>query len=117
MKDDSEVVARRTTFDGVTILIHADGRLSDRLRWVPGGKVPVDRLFRFADDIGTFNYAELPDAIRAAKRKGWYARRNPMAPIDDSRMLWIGLGLVGAAIGLAALVVANKKPAALASTS
>lgn len=74
MRADAAIVATRRTFDSVVIRVHANGELSDRMNYVRGGKLPTARLFRAADDICLYEYAELPAWIRQ-----WNTERPPIA--------------------------------------
>jgi hypothetical protein len=64
---DPEIIARRATFDGVAINLHADGSLSTRTHFIGRIKLPVTTMWREIDDVSIFTYAELSDFIRAAK--------------------------------------------------
>lgn len=58
------VVATRTTFDGVQVFIHADGSVSDRLRFIGRTKLPEVSMWRAVGDICLYTHAELPAFIK-----------------------------------------------------
>lgn len=68
---DSAIVAKRKTFDGVVVFLHANGEMSDHLNFIKGGKLPAAVMWRFAADVCLYTHAELPNLIRAAKRGEW----------------------------------------------
>lgn len=54
------VIAERKTFDGVTVYVHSDGRLSTRnLSVVFGVRFEMSTMFRLIDDICLYDFAEL----------------------------------------------------------
>jgi hypothetical protein len=56
----NEIIAERTTFDGVTVYIHADGKISTRnLDVVYGVKFSPENIFRAADEMCLYDFAEL----------------------------------------------------------
>ena len=56
----TEIVATRTTLDGVTVYLHADGKLSTRnLDVVYGAKLAVATMFRAIDDLSLYEFAEI----------------------------------------------------------
>jgi hypothetical protein len=61
-----EVIATRKTFDGVTIFLHADGQVSNRLSFYRG-RLPMVVAFRVMDDLCLYTAAEIPDLMRRAK--------------------------------------------------
>lgn len=66
-----EIVAIRQTFDGVTVRLHADGSVSDRLNFLPGGRLPVDSMWRLFADVCLYMHSELPTLIRKVKSGKW----------------------------------------------
>ena len=68
MNTEAEIVSTRTTFDGVTVHLHANGEISDRMYCVRGGRLPLATMWRAWSDVCVLTHAELPDFIRAAKR-------------------------------------------------
>lgn len=84
----AEIVSTRTTFDGVTVYLHADGSVSDR-RCVQRGKLPVTTMWRAWGDVCTYTHAELPEMIRAAKRPPTRAARRVL--YQEPRTLSNGL--------------------------
>jgi hypothetical protein len=64
----AEVVSTRTTFDGASVFLHADGMVSNRLHVVAGGKLPLASMWRVWGDVCVYTHAELPEMIRAAKK-------------------------------------------------
>lgn len=89
----SEIVSTRTTFDGVTVYLHADGSVSDRRSFVCGGRLPVADMWRAWDSVSIYTHAEIPDFIRSekgdkrAKRRLAMATRKPMTEEDHERIL------------------------------
>lgn len=67
----AEIISTRKTFDGVTVHLHADGSVSDRLRYVAGGKLPADKMWRVWGDVELYEHAELPQLIRDVKKGHW----------------------------------------------
>ena len=68
MKTEAEIVSTRTTFDGVTVRLHANGEISDRMHFVRGGRLPLATMWQAWDWVCTYTHAELPDYIRASRR-------------------------------------------------
>lgn len=62
----TDIVATRTTFDGVTVYFHADGKVSTR-SIVLYGRLPVAKIFTVADNICTHTWEEVPGLIKAAR--------------------------------------------------
>jgi hypothetical protein len=95
----AEVVARRTTFDGVTIFLHADGSVSDRLNFFRG-KLPAASMWRAIDDASIYTHAEVPAMIRDAKAGKWseawlagQVRRGRLAAVPQADRVYIGRDL------------------------
>jgi hypothetical protein len=82
---DAEIVARRFTFDGVQINLHADGALSTRMHFVGRVKLPVATMWREIDDVCVYTYAELPAFIKAAKSGERAADRDRADWINSGR--------------------------------
>lgn len=72
---ESEIIARRETFDGVTVFIHADGALSTRMHFVGRAKLPASDVWAVAAEVCTYTYAELPGLIRSVKSGAWQKTR------------------------------------------
>ena len=82
---EAEIIARRFTFDGVQINLHADGALSTRMHFVGRVKLPVATMWREIDDVCVYTYAELPGFIRAAKSGERQAARDRADWINSGR--------------------------------
>ena len=67
----NEVVATRMTFDGVTVFLHSDGRLSDKFNFIKGGKLPVESMWRVIADLAVYTHAELPALIAEVRSGKW----------------------------------------------
>ena len=67
----TEIVATRKTFDGVTVHLHADGRLSDRQSIIKGGKLPVEAMWRVIADLAVYTHAEIPALIAEVNAGRW----------------------------------------------
>lgn len=74
---DSEVIARRTTYDGKRVLFWDDGAVTSGMNWyVKGGKLKTtSMLWALADEVSLYDWSELPTLLRVAKRveqrKSW----------------------------------------------
>lgn len=64
------IIATRTTFDGVTVYLHSDGSVSDRLNFFRA-KLPIASMWRAFDDVSIYTHAEIPSFIREAKGGKW----------------------------------------------
>lgn len=64
MNTQDEIVATRTTYDGVQVFLHADGSVSDRLRFIGRTKLPETTMWRAAEDFCLYTHAELPAFIK-----------------------------------------------------
>lgn len=62
-----EMIARRQTFDGVTIYLASDSTLWTRTHQISRTPLAVADRFRIIDDMSIMTYAELPQLIRDAK--------------------------------------------------
>lgn len=71
MTNNNDVVSTRTTFDGVTVFLHADGAVSDRRSFVGRIKLPLAGMWRAWEDVCTYTHAELADWIRAVRDGSW----------------------------------------------
>jgi len=60
------IVATRTTFDGVQVFLHADGSVSDRLRFIGRVNLPLATMWRAAADFSLYTHAELATFIKKA---------------------------------------------------
>lgn len=58
------IVATRTTFDGVQVFLHADGSVSDRLRFIGRTKLPEATMWRATADFCLYTHVELPAFIK-----------------------------------------------------
>lgn len=95
----TEVVAKRTTFDGVTIYIHSDGSVSDRLNFFRG-KLPLETMWRAIDDVAVYTHAEVPQMIREAKAGKWsdawvaaQAQKARLASVPEADRVYVGIDL------------------------
>lgn len=68
MPTTTEIVATRTTFDGVQVFLHADGSVSDRLRFIGRTKLPAATMWRAAADFSLYTHDELPAFIKKVAR-------------------------------------------------
>jgi hypothetical protein len=64
MENTNQIVATRTTFDGIQVFLHTDGSVSDRLRFIGRTKLPVATMWRAAADFSLYTHAELPAFIK-----------------------------------------------------
>lgn len=69
--NSSPIVSTKTTFCGVTVHLHADGSVSDRMRYLAGGKLPRDIMWRVWADLCIWTHEELPGLIRSVKDGTW----------------------------------------------
>lgn len=67
---EPEVVASRTTFDGVRVYLHADGSLSCAMYFLRG-RLPVSLMWRVAKDLCVYTWAELPQLLRDVRSGKW----------------------------------------------
>jgi hypothetical protein len=68
---DAEIIARRRSFDGVDIFLHADGALSTRTHFIGRSKLPADLMWRVADDLALYTYAEVHSLIKSVRSGTW----------------------------------------------
>jgi hypothetical protein len=85
---ESEIAARRRTFDGVQIFVHADGSLSNRTNFIGRSKLPISMIWIVADEICTYTHDELAGLIRSVKSGAWEQAREK----TRSRLAWIASG-------------------------
>jgi hypothetical protein len=65
----AQVVARRTTFDGVALLLWSDGAITNRLGGsTVRGRVPLARLWETAGWVATYRWDELAGLVQALRR-------------------------------------------------
>lgn len=81
--NSSPIVSTRTTFCGVTVFLHADGSVSDRMRYLTGGKMPTDTMWRAWEDVCIYTHAEIPAFIRSVKAGTWVPFRIRPEITDD----------------------------------
>lgn len=74
-KTEPEIVARRTTLDGVRIFVHADGSVSDRMSFLRARLKPA-AMWRWVQDICILNYSELEADIRASNERASGPRKS-----------------------------------------
>lgn len=78
---DSEIIARRRTYDGRTVLLWSDGALTSGMGgYVRGGRLEVGVAWLVADEAALFTWEELPGLVKAAKRLA--KRGRPFLPGD-----------------------------------
>jgi hypothetical protein len=63
------ILATRTTADGVTVFLHEDGQVSNRVHYYRT-RLPMAVAFRVMDDLCLADSAEIPALLRAAKKGG-----------------------------------------------
>src|SRR3954465_3186377 len=83
----ADIVSTRKTFDGVTVYLHADGPVSDRLSYFRG-KLPVATMWRVWGDICTYTHAEIPGMIRSVKSGAFVPvriRQTPTREVVEAR--------------------------------
>jgi hypothetical protein len=112
----AEIIARRTTYDHITVAIWSDGAVSNRTGSIlVRGRVPRDRLFEFADWVSIYRWDELGDVIAKMKRGTPAGGTRIKNPIDHAseHPIAVGLTAVGVAtIGYLIYVIAKGSPPA-----
>jgi hypothetical protein len=90
MANPREIVAKRTTYDGVAVLFWSDGAVTDRVGRLVKGRLPTDRIFEFANEVAIYGWNEIPDAIARFKRGEVVGTRRPArAPdVPESKRLY-----------------------------
>ena len=64
-----EILASRTTADGVEAYVWSDGRITDRMhRYVRGGSIPAKVLWLVVGSLCSWDYADLPELIAYGRR-------------------------------------------------
>ena len=71
MTTDADVVSTRQTSDGISLMLHSDGSISDRRSYVGRSKLPRDKMWRVWEDISLYTRDEVPDLIKAVRRGTW----------------------------------------------
>jgi hypothetical protein len=64
------VISTRVTFDNVTVYLHEDGSVSDRLRFCRS-KLPTNIMWSVWAWVETYRSAELPQLIKSARAGKW----------------------------------------------
>ncbi len=70
---DPEVIATRSTSDGVTVHLHEDGSVSTRFHFFRT-RLALDVAHRVMDDVCLYDMGEVPGLLREVK-KGSYAKK------------------------------------------
>jgi hypothetical protein len=68
---ESPIISTRRTFDGVTVYLHADGAVSDRMSYIGRVKLPVATMWRAWEDVCTYEHTELRAFIKAVRDGTW----------------------------------------------
>jgi hypothetical protein len=82
MTTTTETIARRQTFDGVTVYLHSDGSISTRDRVLPVAfRLPVATMHRVFDDVCVWTIEELHTLAMLA-REGRHPRKTGSGCMD-----------------------------------
>lgn len=93
---NTEIVATRKTFDGITVHLHSDGRLSDNFNFIKGGKLPIASMWRVLADLCVYTHAELPALIAEVKAGKWVPSGTAWAKsVPESKRVYREIPLAG----------------------